>query len=569
MTAACVFWLDWWPGYDVRGHWDQHQLITYLHETGATERTQRDPTPPEGVEAAAVVVPGGFAKDDLTLVNSFIAAFARVLVIVTSDEASLFPYEGLVHPDMRLWVMTPRPDRGRADRYLGEGYPPGTRETLSPLPVGDRPKLWGFAGQINHGRRMAMKAATAALTGPQARDRNLWHMTYGFAQGMPRPDYLQRLTETRAVLCPAGPVTPDSFRVYEALEAGCLPIVDAACPAYPDARYWQHLFGHEPPFPLIHNWEHDLPAALDAATAGWPVNSNRVQAWWQQQKCRYYWDLVDTLTWLDGIDRRGDITVLLSTSPIPSHPDTTIIETTVASIRERLPDATIIVMVDGVSPGHEHRRADYNEYVRRLLWLTNHRWGRCYPIVADEWMHQANMTRLALDMVRTPTVLFMEHDTPLEQDIPFGQLVQPIFDGHADLIRLHFESEILGVHRHLMLDREPQMVSGVPLVRTYQWSQRPHLASTLYYRERLDQCVGPDARCFIEDVVIGVVERTYLSDQRYGWYRNRLFIYTPPGNIRRSHHLDGRGEEAKGPQRFAYPTDQIPPGAPNPRWIPG
>ena len=31
--------------------------------------------------------------------------------------------------------------------------------------------------------------------------------------------------------CPSGPATPDSFRLWEALEAGCVPIADGYAPA--------------------------------------------------------------------------------------------------------------------------------------------------------------------------------------------------------------------------------------------------------------------------------------------------------------------------------------------------
>ena len=99
--------------------------------------------------------------------------------------------------------------------------------------------------------------------------------------------------------------------------------------------------------------------------------------------------------------------------------------------------------------------------------------------------------------------------------------------------------------------------------------QRPHLASTNYYRDIIDRIAGPDARCFIEDVMVGICERAYTGDQRYGWFQNRVTIYEPEGNIRRSHHLDARGTEPKGGQRFDYPTINPPAGAPHPRWIPG
>lgn len=562
-----VLLLDWWTGHDAGQMWDQHLLLSTLDRLPTERHVVTSPYDDPPDDAGIVIVPGVWAHGDIEAVNHYINQMARVLVIVTSDEESRFPHEDLDHPAMMVWLQYGRPDRGPVDRWLPIGFPPGTREVVGSLAARDRDHMWVFDGQVNHPHRMAMKAATAGLAGTFSRDANLWTVTAGFGQGHDRDTYLSRIASAKIALCPAGPESPDSFRCYEALEAGTLPMVGATSPAIPEPGFWPQLCNGDPPFPLVHNWE-SLGGLLKDAVADWPANINRASAWWQQQKMDLRWDLIAALTWLNDSYAVAPITVLVSTSPTHSNPDTTIIEATMASVRERLPDAPVVLMIDGVRPEHEDRRPAYEEFTRRVLALANHQWDRVYPIVADEWLHQANMTRRALNVVRSPVILFVEHDTPLEQDIPFDQLVPPILSGHLDVLRFHFESEILTVHRHLMLDQETTEIDGVPLRRTWQWSQRPHLASTAYYRERLDRYFGDESRCFIEDVMVGCLERAHLSDQRYGWYRNRVAIYHPPGNIRRSHHLDGRGDHPKGRQRFAYDGD-TPPGAPAPRWVPG
>jgi hypothetical protein len=52
-------------------------------------------------------------------------------------------------------------------------------------------------------------------------------------------DYAQLLSETIFAPCPAGWENLDSFRVCEALEAGCIPIVERR----PFYDYFRHLFG--------------------------------------------------------------------------------------------------------------------------------------------------------------------------------------------------------------------------------------------------------------------------------------------------------------------------------------
>jgi hypothetical protein len=574
-------WPSWWPGHDAGAMWDQDQLRSLLAEHDPIDIVAHGHELPAEVDVAVVVVPGRFAYQHVDDIQALINQLDRVLVVVTSDEESLFEYERLEHPAMRLWVQTPQPGRGPADLHLGCGPPPGTRDILAALDrdgtgTADRSFMWVYDGQINHPRRVAMKAGTAALPGPLARDHNLWTTTPGFTQGHARDVYLSRLAAARVALCPAGPYTPDTFRLWEALEAHTLPLAGAVAPYGPPAGgYWQLLTGQDPPWPLIHDWEH-LQGHLAEAVGGWPANLNRTTAWWLAYKQRLRHLTADTVAWLTDTPRPypgGPVTVLVATSPIASNPDTALIETTMASVRHHLPDADIVLMVDGPRPDlPDDRRGAYTEYTRRLLWLANHRWDRCTPLLFPEWRHQVAMTAEALDHVHTPVILFVEHDTPLEvaDDLPLNlaALAAPVLAGEADVVRLSHESEILSVHRHLMLDPGPVDVAGVPLVRTRQWSQRPHLASTAYYRERIGQLNGPEARCFIEDAMVGICERTFLSDQNTGWYRNRVTIYHPEGNIRRSYHLDGRGEDPKGVQRFDYPTDAPPPGAPQARWIP-
>lgn len=99
------------------------------------------------------------------------------------------------------------------------------------------------------------------------------------------------------------------------------------------------------------------------------------------------------------------VTVLVSTSPIKSHPDTSIIEKTVESIRKKLPENEIFIMIDGIRNEQEYLRENYQEYIRRLLWLCNHKWSNVLPIVFPEFRHQQGITKETIKMVNTPTIL--------------------------------------------------------------------------------------------------------------------------------------------------------------------
>jgi len=228
------------------------------------------------------------------------------------------------------------------------------------------------------------------------------------------------------------------------------------------------------------------------------------------------------------------ITVILVSSVLPTHPDTSIIDETYASIRHHLPDAEIILQLDGIRKEQEYRKADYDEYKKIILWKCLHEWTNVLPVVFEEFSHQSNMMKATIDMVKTPLMLYMEGDCPLVTDceIDWQACTSLITSGEANTIRFHFEASIPKPHEHLMIAKHGNFL------QTIQWSQRPHLSSTIYYKDTVLPTVSD--KLFIEDTFHGLVQDDYNTNGLLGWYKHRLWIYHPEGNIKRSHTLDGR-----------------------------
>lgn len=236
------------------------------------------------------------------------------------------------------------------------------------------------------------------------------------------------------------------------------------------------------------------------------------------------------------------ITVVVPISPIPAHPDTTMLQTTLDSVRHHLPDAEIILTFDGVRREQTSRTADYQEHIRRVLELADHHYGNTLPLLFGRHLHQTGMMRAALHRIDTPLVLYVEHDTPLVTDEPinWAKVRDHIETGQSNLVRFHHEGVIPAEHQHMMHGRDDEFI------RTSQWSQRPHLASTAFYRRIMDNCFTTDANSFIEDKMHGVCDEAFRIDGIDGWYQYRLHIYSPFGdNIKRSYHLDGRAGDTK------------------------
>lgn len=242
-----------------------------------------------------------------------------------------------------------------------------------------------------------------------------------------------------------------------------------------------------------------------------------------------------------------DITVVLVSSVLPSHPSTEIIDETIKSIKYHLPDSEIILQIDGLREEQLDRYEDYNEYKSRILWKCLHEYDNVLPLIFDEHSHQSTMMRATFEYINTPLMLYIEGDCPLVTDLPidWDKCKKLIYSGEANTIRYHFEGQIPQEHEHMMLGIDKDFL------RTVQWSQRPHLTTVLYYKDQVMPRI-PE-RSFIEDTYHGVVHSDYLDNGKIGWYKHRLWIYYPKlgKNIKRSYHLDGRGGNLK------YTTDDM------------
>lgn len=554
-----VIWASYHKETPNRGYWDQN----FLEEVFAGKVWKT----PGGLEfvshedfasvdgGAVVVIPAQYhtAQSDIDKINADIAKLPWCLFIVAGDERSIFPVENLKHDNMKIWLMTPNPNKEytNVDYFIGEGYPQGTREAIAGE-YEEKTKSFFFSGQITHSRREQMVGTLKNTRG------GLLNTTPGFSQGMEREEYMENMKKACVIPAPSGPATCDSFRFFEALEAGCVPIADTKTQHDTEpTKYWNMLFGESLQFPTVDDWA-EAQKIIRKTREFWPEWGNPTFAWWQQYKRDFVYRLEDTIHELAGTERSmsedDNITVLVPTSPIPSHPDTRIIDETIESIRANLPNAEIIIMIDGVRKQQLDRKPDYEKYINKLLWKCNHEWSNVLPIVYEKHMHQVAMTRDTLKRVKTSLIVFVEHDTPITTDceIPWLKLKTMALRGDADLIRFHYEAAIPKEHTHLMLDKEPKEVDGVHLLRTMQWSQRPHIARVDYYSRMLEEYFSENALSMIEDRLHGaVIDEHGIMGEKKAWERNKIWIFHPmDGNIKRSLHTDGREGDSKYMMRF-------------------
>lgn len=235
-----------------------------------------------------------------------------------------------------------------------------------------------------------------------------------------------------------------------------------------------------------------------------------------------------------------EITVLIPTSPTLKNPDVSDIQEVVDSVKHWLPNSRIMITCDGVRKEQSRLYSMYQEYKQNLKSFVG-----VEIIEFDSHLHQSGMMLEVLPKIETELLLYVEHDTPLVIDEPIDWqfLINTCLCGKANLIRLHHEARILEQHRHLVLAEEPK------LVKTVQWSQRPHLARVDYYADLMKEYFQ-DSCTFIEDKMHGVVISDYEREQGQGWDKHRLYIYKPSKNMKRSYHLNTRGKEPKYSMKF-------------------
>jgi hypothetical protein len=234
------------------------------------------------------------------------------------------------------------------------------------------------------------------------------------------------------------------------------------------------------------------------------------------------------------------ITVVIPTSPIPSHPSTDLINKAVRSIRGHIPSVPILVQVDGVRAENENRREQYERY-KVALQTKAFEWGNTTIYDAGEYRHQAELMRETFPLIKTPTLFYLEHDWEiLPEPIDWEAMVRAIEASELNQIRLCRWDQIHPEHEHLMCGRVE--FSGCPVVKTIQWSGHPALISTEFFKGIISQ-FRPGCRTLIEEFIYGPVATSQ-------WETYRCSVYNPSGSMKRIYHTDGREADPKFDAQF-------------------
>jgi hypothetical protein len=121
--------------------------------------------------------------------------------------------------------------------------------------------------------------------------------SFGSSDSLATVDYRKLMDSSIFVPCPAGWTNLDSFRVYEALEAGCIPIVEQR----KGFDYFSFMYGPHP-IPTVSNWD-EAPELIHKIQAENEEEELRKACyeWWQSTKCRFRRDIQFSIKSLQGL----------------------------------------------------------------------------------------------------------------------------------------------------------------------------------------------------------------------------------------------------------------------------
>lgn len=179
---------------------------------------------------------------------------------------------------------------------FGLGYKKGLQCSPQTTPAYvEREYKWCFAGTIHDDER---KSATELFKNKLNPYKTHFCSGFNAEDGMGTDDYKKMLQKSKYALCPRGQVNNDSFRIYEALETGAIPVALKHAPHMKvDPSYWHAIFlgDSELPFICTETWEEALEEIekIEKENKGAEV----------QEKCFTFWIKWKT-NWRNEFKRR-------------------------------------------------------------------------------------------------------------------------------------------------------------------------------------------------------------------------------------------------------------------------
>jgi hypothetical protein len=225
-------------------------------------------------ERAFVVIPGpqniGHEED----ISKELKNISRLVLFITGDEEGVFGIDKINHPNAEVWIQYHHKKHEKYNK-LPIGVPQHLKNNLPSY----KTKTYDvfFGGQITHQRRKQLAEVMPSI------ENALYKPTDGFAKGDNPIDYYDNLMSSKIAPCPAGAVSIESFRLFEAIEMMTLPIADLVDSSGLKYNFYKNVFNELVPFHQTRYWS-ELPTIVLNLLEEYPKNMHNVVCWWIKYK---------------------------------------------------------------------------------------------------------------------------------------------------------------------------------------------------------------------------------------------------------------------------------------------
>lgn len=223
----------WWD--QQQGYWD-HYMLMDVFDRHPDKFKQYNLKEPPIFEDAIVIVPG---KPFIPPLRHYLEKMKRGTVILTSEEDAYFNWKEAIPKHLDIWTQYYHPStKSEIKTRLLLGPTLRMRDVKINKHL-EKKYLFSFVGQVqNPFRQKALEVMTEQLS-----DGYIQTIS-GFggytADGMDFQEYIDIMCQSKFVVAPAGSMNCDSFRVYEAMLCGAIPITDKRAPRDPpNFNYWE------------------------------------------------------------------------------------------------------------------------------------------------------------------------------------------------------------------------------------------------------------------------------------------------------------------------------------------
>ncbi|TPE48179.1 exostosin family protein [Amaricoccus solimangrovi] len=217
-----------------------------------------------------------------------------LLLVHVGDEWFTSNYRSYRHFDGVIRNFPTLLAKGPGIRSVPLGYYVGTGTPRAPRPAGERTYVWSFLGEIKASRQSMVNALSSI--GPHFINRNRAAPQDGKRS---TDTFDEVMSDTVFAPSPMGTVIVETGRVYEALELGCVPIVEKRFLL----DYYREILGDHP-IPTFMTWRQaaEYVSRMTRDRARLEDEQARMREWWLSKREAIRRDVVSFL--LDSSHRK-------------------------------------------------------------------------------------------------------------------------------------------------------------------------------------------------------------------------------------------------------------------------